>query len=186
MTLREKYGLLVKRDDVMKKSLSKKHNRLIATEIAIDMYEIHTKIISRTKRAHVLVQYFTNRPGISDESPTPIDQAFKMMLYGDFADVAQDIGKITGCKPDDVLLRAEFKFDGVEIRLGTHMDIGEELEPVVKKMLKLMIPPVIENVMNERNDYIDENGHEDDVIIDKETEKALKTIDWDKTVRGEA
>jgi hypothetical protein len=150
------------------------------------MYEIHTKIGSRTKRINVLVQYFTNRPGIADESPTPIDQAFKMMLYGDFADVAQDIGKITGCKPDDVLLRAEFQLDGVEIRIGTHMDIDEELEPVVRKMMKIMIPPVIENVINERNDYIDENGYEADVIIDKETEKALKIMDWDKTVKGEA
>ena len=52
--------------------------------------------------------------------------------------------------------------------------------------MKYMLPPVIENLISERNDYV----HGEDAVfeaeIDKETEKALKKMNWDKTVKGEA
>jgi len=50
-------------------------------------------------------------------------------------------------------------------------------------MIQHMIKPVIRNVLSERNDYILSN---DEAEIDEETEKALKKMDWDKTVKGEA
>ncbi len=49
--------------------------------------------------------------------------------------------------------------------------------------MKYMLPSVIQNVISERNDYI---YGEDEAEIDEETEKALKKMDWDKTVKGEA
>ena len=184
MTLQKKYGLLVDRDEVFDKSLPEKQLDSINTKFSLDMYTIHDKVSSRRKRIDILVQYFTNRPGMIDEKcPTPVEQAFKMMLYGDFAEIAHNIVKIAGCEIDDILLRAEFQDDGIEIITGTHKDIDEELEPVVKKMMKYMIPSVMENVIAERNDYI--NG-DTEAEIDEETEKALKKMDWDKTVKGEA
>ena len=184
MTLQKKYGLLVSRDDIMNESLSEKQLDRIATKLSLDMYSIHDQVDSRRKRIDVLVQYFTNRPGMIDEKcPTPVEQAFKMMLYGDFAEVTHNIVKITGCEMNDILIRAEFEDDGISITTGTHKELDEELEPVVKKMMKYMLPSVIENVISERNEYI--NG-EDEAEIDKETEKALKKMNWDKTVKGEA
>ena len=184
MTLQEKYGLLVDRDDVINKSLPEKQLDRISTKLSLDMYAIHNQVDSRRKRIEVLVQYFTNRPGMIDEKcPTPVEQAFKMMLYGDFAEVTHNIVKITGCDMQDVLIKAEFEDDGIEITTGTHKELDEELEPVVKKMMKYMLPSVIENVISERNDYI--NG-DIEAEIDEETEKALKKMDWDKTVKGEA
>ena len=184
MTLQEKYGLLVDRDEVINKSLPEEQLDRINTKFSLEMYTIHNEVSSRRKRMDVLVQYFTNRPGMIDEKcPTPVEQAFKMMLYGDFAEITHNIVKISGCEVDDILIRAEFQDDGIEIITGTHKDIDEELEPVVKKMMKYMIPSVMENVIAERNDYI--NG-EDEAEIDKETEKALKKMNWDKTVKGEA
>ena len=184
MTLQEKYGLLVDRDDVINESLPEKQIDRMSTKLSLDMYTIHNQVDSRRKRIDVLVQYFTNRPGMIDEKcPTPVEQAFKMMLYGDFAEVTQNIVKIAGCEVDDILIRAEFEDDGIAITTGTHKELDEELEPVVKKMMKYMLKPVIENVISERNDYI--NG-EDEAEIDRETEKALKKMDWDKTVKGEA
>ena len=106
-----------------------------------------------------------------------------MMLYGDFAEVTHNIVKITGCKMDAIMIRAEFEDDGISITTGTHKELDEELVPVVKKMMKYMLPSVIQNVISERNDYI--NG-EDEAEIDEETEKALRKMDWDKTVKGEA
>ena len=184
MTLQEKYGLLVDRDEVFDKSLPEKQLDRINTKFSLDMYTIHDQVDSRRKRIDILVQYFTNRPGMIDEKcPTPVEQAFKMMLYGDFAEIAHNIVKIAGCEIDDILLRAEFQDDGIEITTGTHKDMDEELEPVVKKMMKYMIPSVLENVISERNDYL--NG-KSEATIDYETEKALKKMDWDKTVKGEA
>jgi len=184
MTLQEKYGLLVNRDDVINESLPEKQLDRMSTKLSLDMYTIHNQVDSRRKRIDVLVQYFTNRPGMIDEKcPTPVEQAFKMMLYGDFAEVTHNIVKIAGCKTDDVLIKAEFEDDGISITTGTHKEMDEELEPVVKKMMKYMLPSVIENVISERNDYV--NG-EDEAEIDKETEKALKKMDWDRTVKGEA
>ena len=184
MTLQEKYGLLVKRDDVINESLPEKQLDRINTKLSLDMYTIHDQVSSRRKRIDVLVQYFTNRPGMIDEKcPTPVEQAFQMMLYGDFAEVTHNIVKIAGCKVDDILIRAEFEDDGIAITTGTHKEMDEELEPVVKKMMKYMLPSVIENVIIERNDYI--NG-DIEAEIDEETEKALKKMNWDKTVKGEA
>ena len=184
MTLQKKYGLLVDRDEVFDKSLPEKQLDRINTKFSLDMYTIHDQVDSRRKRIDVLVQYFTNRPGMIDEKcPTPVEQAFKMMLYGDFAEITHNIVKISGCEVDDILIRAEFQDDGIEIITGTHKDIDEELEPVVKKMMKYMIPSVMENVIAERNDYI--NG-DTEAEIDEETEKALKKMNWDKTVKGEA
>ena len=184
MTLQKKYGLLVDRDEVFDKSLPEKQLDRINTKFSLDMYTIHDQVSSRRKRIEVLVQYFTNRPGMIDEKcPTPVEQAFKMMLYGDFAEVTHNIVKITGCEMNDILIRAEFEDDGISITTGTHKELDEELEPVVKKMMKYMLPSVIENVISERNEYI--NG-EDEAEIDKETEKALKKMNWDKTVKGEA
>ena len=184
MTLQEKYGLLVGRDDVFNKSLPEKQLDRISTKLSLDMYTIHNQIDSRRKRIEVLVQYFTNRPGMLDEKcPTPVEQAFKMLLYGDFAEVTQNIVKISGCEIDDIIIRAEFEDDGISITTGTHKELDEELVPVVKKMMKYMLPSVIQNVISERNDYI--NG-EDEAEIDEETEKALRKMDWDKTVKGEA
>ena len=184
MTLQEKYGLLVDRDEVINKSLPEEQLDRISTKLSLDMYTIHNEVSSRKKRIDVLVQYFTNRPGMIDEKcPTPVEQAFKMMLYGDFAEVTQNIVRISGCEMDDILIRAEFEDDGIEITTGTHKKLDEELEPVVKKMMKYMLPSVIENVISERNDYI--NG-DIEAEIDEETEKALKKMDWDKTVKGEA
>jgi hypothetical protein len=184
MTLQEKYGLLVDRDDVFDRSLPEKQLDLINTKFSLDMYTIHDKVSSRRKRIDILVQYFTNRPGMIDEKcPTPVEQAFKMMLYGDFAEIAHNIVRIAGCEIDDILLRAEFQDDGIEITTGTHKGMDEELEPIVKKMMKYMLPPVLENVVSERNDYL--NG-KSEATIDYETEKALKKMDWDKTIKGEA
>ena len=184
MTLQEKYGLLVDRDDVFDRSLPEKQLDRINTKFSLDMYTIHDQVSSRRKRIDVLVQYFTNRPGMMDEKcPTPVEQAFKMMLYGDFAEIAHNIVKIAGCEIDDILLRAEFQDDGIEITTGTHKEMDEELEPIVKKMMKYMLPSVMENVISERNDYL--NG-KSEATIDYETEKALKKMDWDKTVKGEA
>ena len=184
MTLQEKYGLLVDRDEVFDKSLPEKQLDRINTKFSLDMYTIHDQVGSRRKRIDILVQYFTNRPGMIDEKcPTPVEQAFKMMLYGDFAEIAHNIVKIAGCEIDDILLRAEFEDDGIAITTGTHKDMDEELEPVVKKMMKYMLPSVIENVIAERNDYLDGKK---EATIDYETEKALKKMDWDKTVKGEA
>ena len=184
MTLQEKYGLLVDSDDVINKSLPEKQLDRISTKLSLDMYAIHNQVDSRRKRIEVLVQYFTNRPGMIDEKcPTPVEQAFKMMLYGDFAEVTQNIVRISGCEMDDILIRAEFEDDGIEITTGTHKKLDEELEPVVKKMMKYMLPSVIENVISERNDYINGNN---EAKIDEETEKALKKMDWDRTVKGEA
>ena len=184
MTLQEKYGLLVNRDEVFDKSLTEKQLNRINTKFSLDMYTIHDKVSSRRKRIDILVQYFTNRPGMIDEKcPTPVEQAFKMMLYGDFAEIAHNIVKISGCEIEDIMLRAEFEDDGIAITTGTHKDMDEELEPVVKKMMKYMIPPVLENVISERNDYL--NG-KSEATIDYETEKALKKMDWDKTIKGEA
>jgi hypothetical protein len=184
MTLQEKYGLLVDRDEVINKSLPEEQLDRISTKLSLDMYAIHYQVDSRRKRIDVLVQYFTNRPGMIDEKcPTPVEQAFKMMLYGDFAEITHNIVKISGCKVDDVLIKAEFEDDGIAITTGTHKELDEELEPVVKKMMKYMIPPVIQNVISERNDYI--NG-DIEAEIDEETEKALKKMDWDRTVKGEA
>jgi len=184
MTLQERYGLLVGRDEVINKSLPEEQLDRISTKLSLDMYTIHNEVDSRRKRIDVLVQYFTNRPGMVDEKcPTPVEQAFKMMLYGDFAEVTHNIVKITGCKIDDVLIKAEFEDDGISITTGTHKELDEELEPVVKKMMKYMLPSVIENVISERNDYI--NG-KDEAKIDDETAKALRKMDWDKTVKGEA
>jgi len=168
----------------MNKSLPEEQLDRINTKLSLDMYTIHNEVSSRKKRLDVLVQYFTNRPGMIDEKcPTPVEQAFKMMLYGDFAEVTHNIVKITGCEMNDIMIRAEFEDDGISITTGTHKELDEELEPVVKKMMKYMLPSVIENVISERNDYI--NG-EDEAEIDKETEKALKKMNWDKTVKGEA
>ena len=184
MTLQKKYGLLVDRDEVFDKSLPEKQLDRINTKFSLDMYTIHDQVDSRRKRIDILVQYFTNRPGMIDEKcPTPVEQAFKMMLYGDFAEIAHNIVKIAGCEIDDILLRAEFEDDGIAITTGTHKDMDEELEPVVKKMMKYMLPSVIENVIAERNDYLDGKK---EATIDYETEKALKKMDWDKTVKGEA
>ena len=184
MTLQEKYGLLVDRDEVINKSLPEEQLDRINTKFSLDMYTIHDQVDSRRKRIDILVQYFTNRPGMIDEKcPTPVEQAFKMMLYGDFAGIAHNIVKIAGCEIDDILLRAEFEDDGIAITTGTHKDMDEELEPVVKKMMKYMLPSVIENVIAERNDYLDGKK---EATIDYETEKALKKMDWDKTVKGEA
>ena len=184
MTLQEKYGLLVSRDEVFDKSLPEKQLDRINTKFSLDMYTIHDKVSSRRKRIDILVQYFTNRPGMIDEKcPTPVEQAFKMMLYGDFAEIAHNIVRIAGCEIDDILLRAEFQDDGIEITTGTHKEMDEELEPIVKKMMKYMLPPVLENVVSERNDYL--NG-KSEATIDYETEKALKKMDWDKTIKGEA
>ena len=184
MTLQKKYGLLVDRDEVYDKSLPEKKLDRINTKFSLDMYTIHNKVSSRRKRIDVLVQYFTNRPGMIDEKcPTPVEQAFKMMLYGDFAEIAHNIVKIAGCEIDDILLRAEFEDDGISITTGTHKDMDEELEPVVKKMMKYMLPSVMENVIAERNEYLDGKL---EATIDYETEKALKKMDWDKTVKGEA
>ena len=184
MTLQEKYGLLVGRDDVLDRSLPEKQLDRINTKFSLDMYTIHDKVSSRRKRIDILVQYFTNRPGMIDEKcPTPVEQAFKMMLYGDFAEIAHNIVRIAGCEIDDILLRAEFQDDGIEITTGTHKDMDEEIEPIVKKMMKYMLEPVLNNVVSERNDYL--NG-KSEAIIDYETEKALKKMDWDKTVKGEA
>ena len=184
MTLQEKYGLLIDRDEVINKSLPEKQFARINTKFSLDMYTIHDQVDSRRKRIDILVQYFTNRPGMIDEKcPTPVEQAFKMMLYGDFAEIAHNIVKIAGCEIDDILLRAEFEVDGIAITTGTHKDMDEELEPVVKKMMKYMLPSVIENVIAERNDYLDGKK---EATIDYETEKALKKMDWDKTVKGEA
>ena len=184
MTLQEKYGLLVGRDDVFDRSLPEKQLDRINTKFSLDMYTIHDQVDSRRKRIDILVQYFTNRPGMIDEKcPTPVEQAFKMMLYGDFAEIAHNIVKIAGCEIDDILLRAEFEDDGIAITTGTHKDMDEELEPVVKKMMKYMLPSVIENVIAERKDYLDGKK---EATIDYETEKALKKMDWDKTVKGEA
>ena len=184
MTLQVKYGLLVDREEEINKSLPEKQLDRISAKFSLDMYTIHDKVSSRRKRIDILVQYFTNRPGMIDEKcPTPVEQAFKMLLYGDFAEITHNIVKITGCKIDDILIKAEFEDDGIEITTGTHKELDEELEPVVKKMMKYMLPSVIENVISERNDYV--NG-EDEAEIDKETEKALKKMDWDRTVKGEA
>ena len=184
MTLQEKYGLLVGRDDVIDKSLPEKQLDRINTKFSLDMYTIHDKVSSRRKRIDILVQYFTNRPGMIDEKcPTPVEQAFKMMLYGDFAEIAHNIVRVAGCEIDDILLRAEFQDDGIEITTGTHKEMDEELEPIVKKMMKYMLPSVMENVIAERNDYLDGKS---EATIDYETEKALKKMDWDKTVKGEA
>ena len=184
MTLQKKYGLLVGRDDIMNESLSEKQLDRIATKLSLDMYSIHDQVDSRRKRIDVLVRYFTNRPGVIDEKcPTPVEQAFLMMLYGDFAEVTHNIVKISGCKMDDIMIRAEFQDDGIEIHTGTHKKIDEEIEPIVKKMIQHMIKPVIRNVLSERNDYILSN---DEAEIDEETEKALRKMDWDKTVKGEA
>ena len=184
MTLQEKYGLLVDRDEVMNKSLPEEQLDRINTKFSLDMYTIHHEVGSRRKRLDILVQYFTNRPGMIDEKcPTPVEQAFKMMLYGDFAEITHNIVKIAGCGVDDILIRAEFEDDGIAIATGTHKDMDEELEPVVKKMMKYMLPPAIENVIAERNDYLDGKK---EATIDYETEKALKKMDWDKTVKGEA
>ena len=184
MTLQEKYGLLVDRDEVINKSLPDEQLDRINTKFSLDMYTIHNEVSSRRKRIDVLVQYFTNRPGMIDEKcPTPVEQAFKMMLYGDFAEIAHNIVKIAGCEIDDILLRAEFQDDGIEITTGTHKEMDEELEPIVKKMMKYMLPSVMENVIAERNDYLDGKS---EATIDYETEKALKKMDWDKTVKGEA
>jgi len=184
MTLQEKYGLLVDRDDVINKSLPEKQLDRINTKLSLDMYTIHDQVSSRKKRIDVLVQYFTNRPGMIDEKcPTPVEQAFKMMLYGDFAEIAHNIVRIAGCEIDDILLRAEFEDDGIAIITGTHKDMDEELEPVVTKMIKYMLPSVMENVISERKDYLDGKS---EATIDRETEKALKKMNWDKTVKGEA
>ena len=184
MTLQEKYGLLVDKGEVMNKSLSEKQLDRIRTKLSLDMFTIHDQISSRRNRIDVLVKYFTNRPGMVDEKcPTPVEQAFKMMLYGDFADITHNIVKISGCGVQDILIRAEFEDDGIAITTGTHKDMDEELEPVVKKMMKYMIPSVIENVISERSDYLDGKK---ETTIDYETEKALKKMDWDKTVKGEA
>ena len=184
MTLQEKYGLLVDKGEVMNKSLSEKQLDRISTKLSLDMFTIHDQISSRRNRIDVLVKYFTNRPGMVDEKcPTPVEQAFKMMLYGDFADITHNIVKISGCGVQDILIQAEFEDDGISITTGTHKDMDEELEPVVKKMMKYMIPSVIENVISERSDYLDGKK---ETTIDYETEKALKKMDWDKTVKGEA
>ena len=184
MTLQKKYGLLVGRADVIDKSLPEKQLDRINTKLSLDMYTIHNEVSSRRKRIDVLVQYFTNRPGMIDEKcPTPVEQAFKMMLYGDFAEIAHNIVRVAGCEIDDILLRAEFQDEGIEITTGTHKEMDEELEPIVKKMMKYMLPPVMENVISERNDYLDGKS---EATIDYETEKSLKKMDWDKTVKGEA
>ena len=184
MTLQEKYGLLVDRDEVFDKSLPEKQLDRINTKFSLDMYTIHDQVDSRRKRIDILVQYFTNRPGMIDEKcPTPVEQAFKMMLYGDFAEIAHNIVRVAGCEIDDILLRAEFQDDGIEITTGTHKDMDEEIEPVVKKMMKYMLEPVLKNVCRERNDYL---AGKLEATIDYETEKALRKMDWDKTVKGEA
>jgi hypothetical protein len=184
MTLQEKYGLLVKRGDVFDKSLPEKQLDRINTKFSLDMYTIHDQVSSRRKRIDILVQYFTNRPGMIDEKcPTPVEQAFKMMLYGDFAEIAHNIIKIAGCDIDDILLRAEFEDDGIAIITGTHKDMDEELAPVVTKMIKYMLPSVLKNVATEHNNYI---MNEMESTIDEDTEKALKKMDWDKTIKGEA
>ena len=114
MTLQKKYGLLVDRDEVFDKSLPEKQLDRINTKFSLDMYTIHDKVSSRRKRIDILVQYFTNRPGMIDEKcPTPVEQAFKMMLYGDFAEITHNIVKIAGCEVDDILIRAEFQDDGI-------------------------------------------------------------------------
>lgn len=187
MTLQKKYGLLVERDEVVNESLTEKKYDRIMTKLSLDMYAIHNQINSRKKRIDVLVQYFTNRPGMIDKKcPTPVEQAFKMVLYGDFSVITHDIVKTTGCRMEDILIQASFEDDGVEIQTGTHKEMDKELEPVVKKMMKYMIPPVIENVIEERNNYINGNSDYNMAEIDKETEKALKKMDWDRTVKGEA
>ena len=184
MTLQEKYGLLVDRDEVINKSLPEEQLDRINTKFSLDMYTIHNEVSSRRKRMDVLVQYFTNRPGIIDEKcPTPVEKAFKAMIQGDLAEVTYNIVNIAGCEKEDSLIRAEFKDDGISITTGTHKEMDEELEPVVKKMMKYMLPSVIENLISERNDYVKD---EDEAEIDKETEKALKKMDWDRTVKGEA
>ena len=184
MTLQEKYGLLVNRDEVFDKSLTEKQLNRINTKFSLDMYTIHDKVSSRRKRIDILVQYFTNRPGMIDEKcPTPVKQAFKMLLYGDFAEIVHNIVKISGCEIDDILIRAEFEDDGMAITTGIHKNMDKELETIVNKMMKYMIPPVLENMKIEHNDYVDGQS---EATIDRETEKALKKMDWDKTVKGEA
>ena len=114
MTLQKKYGLLVGRDDVLDRSLPEKQLNRINKKFSFDMYTIHDQVSSRRKRIEVLVQYFTNRPGMIDEKcPTPVEQAFKMMLYGDFAEITHNIVKIAGCEIDDILLRVEFEDRGM-------------------------------------------------------------------------
>ena len=56
MTLQEKYGLLVGRDDVFNKSLPEKQLDRMDTKISLDMYTIHNQVNSRRKRIEVLVQ----------------------------------------------------------------------------------------------------------------------------------
>ena len=184
MTLKEKYGLLVERDDIINKSLPKKQLKQILTKLSIDMYTINKEVDSRRNRIEVLVQYFTNRPGmIEEESSTPVEQAFTMMLFSDFAEVTQVIVEITGCEVDDIMIKAKFNGDGIEIQTGTHKKLDEDIVPIVQKMMKHMLPPVIHNIVEEHNSYVD---GENKVDIDEETEKALKKMDWDKTVKGEA
>tara|TARA_R110002020_G_scaffold156724_2_gene338971 strand:+ start:578 stop:1132 length:555 start_codon:yes stop_codon:yes gene_type:complete len=184
MTLQEEYGLLVTREDSINESLSDKRIERTLTKMSLDMYTIHNKIESRRKRLKILVQYFTNRPGmISKYCPTPFEQAFKMMLYGDFAEITHHIVNISGCNSEDVMIHAEFEKDGFAINTGTLKTMDKELEPIVKKMMKYMVPPTIEKAMAERKEYLDD---EDEATIDEETEKALKKMDWDRTVKGEA
>ena len=184
MTLQEKYGLLVDRDEVFDESLPEKQLNRINKKFSFDMYTIHDQVSSRRKRIDILVKYFTNRPGMIDEKcPTPVEQAFKMMIYGDFAEVAHNIVKIAGCKIDDILLRVEFEDKGMSIITGTHKEMDKDIEPMVNKMMKYLIPPVLENIKIEHNDYL---GSKVEAAIDRETEKALKKMDWDRTVKGEA
>tara|TARA_Y100001951_G_C11177337_1_gene203854 strand:- start:133 stop:687 length:555 start_codon:yes stop_codon:yes gene_type:complete len=184
MTLQEKYGLLVKREDVFKKSMPKKQRKRIETKFGVDMITIKNEVSSRRKRIDVLVQYFTNRPGMIEEKcSTPVEEAFKIMLHNDFWEVACNISEICGCECNDILIRAEYEDDEINIITGTHRDMDEELVPVIKKMLQYMLPSVLKNVATEHNNYI---MNEMESMIDEETEKALKKMDWDRTVKGEA
>ena len=182
MTLQEKYGLLVKRDDVFKKSMPKKQRKRIETKFGVDMITIKQEISSRKKRIDVLVQYFTNRPGMIEEKlSSPVEEAFRIMLHNDFWEVACAISEICGCEIYDIMIRAEYEDDEIKIITGTHKDIDEEIVPVIKKMMQYMLPPVLKNLATEHNNYI---MNEMESTIDEDTEKALKKMDWDKTIKG--
>jgi len=184
MTLQEKYGLLVKRGDGFEKSMPEIQRKRIQIKFGVDMITIKNEVSSRKKRIDVLVQYFTNRPGMIEENwSSPVEEAFRIMLHNDFWEVACNISEICGCECDDIVIRAEYEDDEINIITGTHRDIDEELVPVIKKMMQYMLPSVLKNVAKEHNNYI---MNEMESTIDEDTEKALKKMDWDKTIKGEA
>lgn len=188
MSLRSKYGLLVKHDDIFSKFLNKKQMKKMAVKISLDMYTLHRKIESRQELINILITYFKNRPGIIDEECSgPKDQAFKMILLGDFAEITKKIVEISGCKPDDINFKINWGDDSVEISTGIKRGLDVDEAVIIEKLLDILMPSTIKGFTEEHNSFINNESEDDcDVEIDEETRKALEKMNWDKKSSGKA